>query len=112
MDHHNVVKDDESDSVCAVNLQQQPSHDLTDAQRFLDDLRDVVQALKAQEALYRSTSNTPLPLFFDSWRPVMVSWMYSVIDTFALQEICVPTGIYFLDTCSHLLANNLSAKFT
>ena len=41
----------------------------------------------------------------------MVSWMYSVIDTFALQEICVPTGIYFLDTCSHLLAtSNASGK--
>ncbi|KAL3913180.1 MAG: hypothetical protein SGILL_006592, partial [Bacillariaceae sp.] len=69
----------------------------------LEDLRDVLQVLKSQELLYSASEKKSPPLFVDTWRPVMVSWMYSVIDTFLLNPICVPTALYFLDTCSALL---------
>jgi Cyclin, N-terminal domain len=81
-------------------------------QQTLEDLRDVIHALKDQEAAYAIASGLHcFPLYFDSWRPVMVSWMYSVIDTFALNPLCVPTGMYYLDTCCRMLPNN-NAKAT
>jgi hypothetical protein len=75
-------------------------------QQILEDLRDIIQALRAQQASYTNRNNIhKLPLYFDSWRPIMVSWMYSVIDTFALNPLCVPTGLYYLDNCCHRLSN-------
>jgi len=82
---------------------------------FLEDLKDVLAFLKIQELSYdRRTlrmqqEHMPitndrnichLPPFFDSWRPVMVSWMYHVADTFRLMPIVVATGVYILDTCA------------
>mmetsp|Transcript_27756 Transcript_27756/g.61132 ORF Transcript_27756/g.61132 Transcript_27756/m.61132 type:complete len:584 (-) Transcript_27756:241-1992(-) len=87
----------------------------------LDDLKDVLTALKAQEASYERrrirkqqsrngmrTRNikTDLPPFHDSWRPVMISWMYHVADTFRLMPIVVATGIFILDTCAWDLCNS------
>ncbi|KAG7362110.1 cyclin-like protein [Nitzschia inconspicua] len=80
---------------------------LVEDQQMLEDLRDVILALKEQEMSYtlcsNASNNNSFPLYFDTWRPVMVSWMYSVIDTFALNPLCVPTGMYYLDTCCRML---------
>lgn len=85
---------------------------------FLEDLKDVVRRLKVQEASYHrrrirkqehyqgrsqrsnSINTRNLPPFYESWRPVMVSWMYHVADTFRLMPIVVSTGTYILDTCA------------
>lgn len=94
-------------------------------QQTLEDLRDVIHALKAKEASYHRLSSTSsasssstttngstssFPLYFDTWRPVMVSWMYSVVDTFALNPLCVPTGMYYLDTCCRTLSSSNSGR--
>ena len=90
---------------------------------FLEDLRDVMAFLKMQEASYhrrtirkrlehqRRTQNfhggkmSNLPPFHDDWRPVMISWMHHVADTFRLMPIVVATGVYILDTCAVALCN-------
>ncbi|OEU08610.1 hypothetical protein FRACYDRAFT_249501 [Fragilariopsis cylindrus CCMP1102] len=91
-------------------------------QIFFDDLKDVLTFMKRQESSYekRATNNRllrmkhqnqflsnnsnnlskSLPPFYNSWRPVMISWMYHIADTFRLMPIVVATGIYLLDTCA------------
>mmetsp|Transcript_19090 Transcript_19090/g.21945 ORF Transcript_19090/g.21945 Transcript_19090/m.21945 type:complete len:605 (+) Transcript_19090:402-2216(+) len=79
-------------------------------QIFLDELKDVLTLLKRQEASYnkderirnkkRGPQTIVVPPFYDSWRPVMISWMYHVVDTFQLMPIIVSTGIYILDRCA------------
>jgi len=92
---------------------------------FLEDLKDVLTFLKVQEFSYDrrirkqqehqprtndgKTSN--LPPFYDSWRPVMISWMYHVADTFRLMPIVVATGVYILDTCAWDLCNPSSQTY-
>lgn len=87
---------------------------------FLENLKDVLNAVKALEASYErgqlrkqrkqhTSNNSDLPPFYDSWRPVMISWMYHVADTFRLMPIVVATGIYILDTCSRDLWDNASS---
>eukprot|EP00535_Pseudo-nitzschia_heimii_P010463 CAMPEP_0197192970 /NCGR_PEP_ID=MMETSP1423-20130617/26162_1 /TAXON_ID=476441 /ORGANISM="Pseudo-nitzschia heimii, Strain UNC1101" /LENGTH=534 /DNA_ID=CAMNT_0042646007 /DNA_START=312 /DNA_END=1916 /DNA_ORIENTATION=- len=96
---------------------------------FLEDLKDVLTFLKLQEASYekrkirkqiewqQKTSGTNdrkftnLPPFHDSWRPVMVSWMYHVADTFRLMPIVVATGVYILDICAWDLCDPSSRKY-
>eukprot|EP00536_Pseudo-nitzschia_multiseries_P017235 jgi/Psemu1/292924/fgenesh1_pg.1445_\ len=92
---------------------------------FLEDLKDVLTLMKDQEASYerrrirkqqhRNESRTrkingDLPPFYESWRPVMISWMYHVADTFRLMPIVVATGAYILDTCAWDLWNNPGTK--
>ena len=81
---------------------------------MLDNIKDVVHVLKRREIMYCNTAstttanvgsrssdnNTNMEARVDKWRPVMVSWMWSVIDTFSLMPQLVPTGLYFLDRCS------------
>jgi hypothetical protein len=66
-----------------------------------DALADILRVLKSQERLYgRSNDSDGLhPYLHDSWRPVMVSWMFSVIDAFSLMPEIVTTAIYYLDAC-------------
>mmetsp|Transcript_15095 Transcript_15095/g.34802 ORF Transcript_15095/g.34802 Transcript_15095/m.34802 type:complete len:579 (-) Transcript_15095:244-1980(-) len=85
---------------------------------FTEELKDVLTRLTAQEASYerrrirkqQHRNNRDLPPFHDSWRPVMVSWMYHVADTFRLMPIVVATGVYILDTCAWDLWNNSGTK--
>ena len=90
--------------------------------KFLDDLKDVLTFLKMQEFSYsrrtilnqqdhqREIESKPsyLPPFHDQFRPIMISWMYSVADTYRLMPIVVSTGVYILDTCAIDLLNNSS----
>ena len=96
---------------------------------FLEELKDVLTFLKAQEVSYEKrrirkqlewqektwgTNDqkiTNLPPFHDSWRPVMVSWMYHIADTFRLMPIVVATGVYILDTCAWDLCDFSSRKY-
>ncbi len=96
---------------------------------FLEELKDVLAFLKMQEISYegrrlrkfeehrRKNPNAydgisnNLPPFYDAWRPVMVSWMYHVADTFRLMPIVVATGMYILDTCALDLYNASSRTY-
>ena len=98
-------------------------------QLFVDELKDVLAFLKMQETSYerrrlrkfeehrRKNPNAydgisnNLPPFYDAWRPVMVSWMYHVADTFRLMPIVVATGMYILDTCALDLYNASSRTY-
>ena len=95
---------------------------------FLEDLKDVLAFLRMQETSYerrrirkfeeqqRRTPNSNdgialnLPPFHSAWRPIMVSWMYHVADTFRLMPIVVATGIYILDTCALDMCNPTSRE--
>jgi hypothetical protein len=66
-----------------------PDPSILQEQQRLEDMRDILQVLKSQELKYDDNNNNDndtngFPKYYDSWRPVMVSWMYSVVDTFAL----------------------------
>jgi hypothetical protein len=62
-----------------------PDPSILQEQQRLEDMRDILQVLKSQERKYDDNNDTKgFPKYDDSWRPVMVSWMYSVVDTFAL----------------------------
>jgi len=96
---------------------------------FLDDLKDTLTFLKMQEISYnrrrmrklqehrRRTQGShdgkicDLPPFHDAWRPVMISWMYHIADTFRLMPIVVATGVYILDTCAWDLYNPSSRTY-
>lgn len=73
--------------------------------RKLEDVQDVLQNLKRQECKYfphsvagnsnfshhdRSNSN-------EAWRPIIIQWMYTVVDVFQLVPHIVPTAMYYLD---------------
>ncbi len=61
----------------------------------LDDLRDVLQNMRRQEAKYYTESfKRPLP-----WRPILIQWMFSVVDIFHLAPQIVPTALYYVDQC-------------
>eukprot|EP00529_Nitzschia_sp_RCC80_P011097 CAMPEP_0113509246 /NCGR_PEP_ID=MMETSP0014_2-20120614/37461_1 /TAXON_ID=2857 /ORGANISM="Nitzschia sp." /LENGTH=643 /DNA_ID=CAMNT_0000405039 /DNA_START=150 /DNA_END=2081 /DNA_ORIENTATION=+ /assembly_acc=CAM_ASM_000159 len=87
-----------------LQSQQQQQHPLpAPPTMMLDNIKDVVHVLKRRELTYCNTYSTTANnnnTSFDKWRPVMVSWMWSVIDTFSLMPQLVPTGLYFLDMCS------------
>merc|ERR1719162_1878418 len=88
---------------------------------YYEELKDVLRLLQQQEETYTTndhhrrqrfhrtppssptTTTSIVPPFYDSWRPVMISWMYHVADTFRLMPIVVPTGVYILDTCTELV---------
>mmetsp|Transcript_9141 Transcript_9141/g.23162 ORF Transcript_9141/g.23162 Transcript_9141/m.23162 type:complete len:650 (-) Transcript_9141:149-2098(-) len=79
---------------------------------MLDNIKDVVHVLKRRELTYCNTYSTTAnsnnnTTCVDKWRPVMVSWMWSVIDTFSLMPQLVPTGLYFLDMCSSTSSSNI-----
>lgn len=99
---------------------------------FLEDLTDVLACIKLKEITYdrrrirkqqerhRKTPGTTnnceseicdLPPFHDAWRPVMISWMYHVADTFRLMPIVVSTGIHILDNCAWDLCNPSSRTY-
>ena len=120
-----------SSSVSSNSSQSQNSEAIDWQQdlQFLEDLKDVLTFLFVQENSYnqrrlrkyeehrRATqcSNTcityNLPPFYDAWRPIMVSWMYHVADTFRLMPIVVSTGMYILDTCALDVCNPSSRTY-
>mmetsp|Transcript_2591 Transcript_2591/g.6215 ORF Transcript_2591/g.6215 Transcript_2591/m.6215 type:complete len:530 (+) Transcript_2591:169-1758(+) len=120
-----------SGSTSSSNSSGQDFHPTTWQQdlQFLEDLQDVMSFLMMQENSYnqrrfrkyeehrRKQQNVNscithnLPPFYDAWRPVMVSWMYHVADTFRLMPIVVATGMYILDTCALDLCNPSSRTY-
>jgi hypothetical protein len=94
------VEEEEGDD---PSLMYEPSYDMI--QR--DALTDIFTILKLQENLYGRTDGGDglKPHLYDSWRPVMVSWMFSVIDAFTLMPEIVTTAIYYLDTVGPSVPN-------
>lgn len=72
--------------------QRRPAH--------LTDWHDVLAVLKSQETLYYNNDRSGpslRPHLSESWRPVMVSWLFSVVDTFGLMPHVVSTAVHHLD---------------
>eukprot|EP00934_Nitzschia_sp_Nitz4_P003977 Nitzschia sp. Nitz4//scaffold186_size43309//37472//38560//NITZ4_007325-RA/size43309-processed-gene-0.10-mRNA-1//-1//CDS//3329539782//3967//frame0 len=62
--------------------------------RRLDDLSDTLQVMLRLEAQYHVATRDPTA---ETWKPVVVQWMYSVVEVFDLVPRIVPTAMNFLD---------------
>jgi hypothetical protein len=66
---------------------------------------DVVGVMRRQEVLYYQTkrkqlSHSQSSVFLPPYRPILIQWMFSVVDIFQLVPQIVPTALYYLDQCS------------
>jgi hypothetical protein len=79
------------------------------SQERLEELRDILGIMKRQENNYkrpRDYSNNTRDN--DPWRPIMISWMFSVTDIFQLAPMIPSTAIYYLDTVCDTLVKTPS----
>lgn len=98
-------------SVVVVQPQQQPTPMtlpppppslLRPTPQLLDELHDILTVLMTRETSYYDATihGNVARSRAASWRPIMVSWMHSVVDTFSLMPQLVPAGLYYLDRCA------------
>lgn len=81
----------------------------------LAELQDVISILQRQELKYHyppsrtsTRSSHTQQQAKDPWKPIMISWMYNVVDIFQLNPIVVATATYYLDQAAPRLIRSPS----
>jgi hypothetical protein len=81
----------------------------------LAELQDVISILQRQEVKYHyppsrtsTSTSSHTQQAKDPWKPIMISWMYNVVDIFQLNPIVVATATYYLDQAAPRLIRSPS----
>jgi hypothetical protein len=106
--HHSLVSPSSSSPSGSYSYEQSQQQQ-QQYQEELEDLQDVVGTMRRQEVLYYKMPQqqqrlTALP----PYRPILIQWMFSVVEIFHLAPQIVPTALYYLDQCTSSTTRTLA----
>jgi hypothetical protein len=90
-----------SATASSTTIMTKPLSESLPSKDRLDEIADVIAVMKRLEA---TTYRRPAPSK-DPWRPIMMSWMCSMVDIFHLVPQVLSTALWYLDHASPLVHN-------